>query len=349
MQRNNEVEIVTYWHPKRIPQENIHDLKQDALNRVKNFLNYFFFALKVSMRTDFDVIHAANVPEAIPAVFVKLIRGKPLVTSVHDTGFIRVNPQWSAIGALTRRFLRKFACKMSDQIIVPTEGIKDQIVENLLINPSNFTAIHYGVDKKRFNLNTEGSMRKQLKISESTFVIYFSGMFYPKKGLEYAIEAMKFVRERTENFVFVIDGVEIFPGYLDKLKSIRDNLGLTEKVLFPGLSEERERWFADCDVFVLPSVDTEGLSLTCLEAGSCGKPVVTTTVLEGTEAVIKDKTALIVQPRNPKALADAIMKLMDDEELRKNLGDANYEYAQNFDWEKTAAETENVYRKAIGV
>ncbi len=348
LEKFNNINIITYLHPDRPPKSNIHQIRHIFQNRSKDFFNYFFSSIKISFGLKFDVIHAANVIEALPGIVLKFLTGKPLVTSVHDTGFVRANPQWSTFSFLMRKYIRKFVCKMSDKVIVPTENIKNQIVKFLNVDPSNIVAVHYGVDKKLFNPHNKGVLRSKLKIPKETFVLYYCGMLYPKKGLEYAIEALKYVKEKTSNFVFVIDGAEIFLGYEDRLKKLRDDFDLVNKIIFVGLTKDRENWYVDCDAFILPSVDTEGLSVTCLESGASGKPIITTTILEETGAVIRNKTALVVKPKDSKALAEAILKLIEDKSLRKRLSKGSYQYSMNFDWEKTKKETQGIYKEIIG-
>lgn len=343
LEKKHKVTVITYWHPDRKRKKNVIELKPIVKNRTRDFFNYFLSTIWISLKLDFDVIHSSDFATGLPGLVIKLIRQKPIIATIHDTGFTKYNPQWSKTGFYLRKYLRKVLCKLSDKVVLPSNGIKNQVIRALKVDHENFAVIPYGVDKKLLNPRVKGVMRKRLKIPNDMFVVYYSGMLYPKKGLEYAVEAMKYVREKTDNFVFVIDGLEIFPGYVRKLKEIRDKFNLQDKIIFSGLAKEREKWYVDCDVFILPSIDADGLSLTCLEAGACGKPAIATTFIQETEGVIKDKTALVVPIKNPKAIANAVIKLMKDKTVREKLAKGNYEYSLKFDWDKAVEDMEDIY------
>ncbi len=347
LSKHHKVFVVTYYHPSREKKSNILEIHQISQNRQKEYLNFFFKSILTSLKLDFDVIHANGELTGLPGIFIKIIKRKPLITMIHDTGFVRENTQWSKLGRWLRIYIRKIVTRMSNKVILPSEGVRQQMSEYLNLPVNLFEVIPYGADSKFFNDKIKGVLRSKLNIPKRTFVIYFVGMLYPKKGLEYLIEALKYVREKTDNFKLVVTGVEIYSGYRNKLDSLIKEFNLENKVIFTGLVYDLEKWYRDCDVFILPSVDTEGLSLTCLGAAASRRPVITTTILAETGAVVKDKTALVVPPKDTKALARAIIRLINNKSLRQKLGKNGREYASKFKWEEMVKNTEKLYKELI--
>ena len=119
--------------------------------------------------------------------------------------------------------------------------------------------------------------------------------------------------------------------------------GLQEKVSFLGIRDNVSNLLANCDLFVLPS-DYEGLPLTVLEAMAAGKPVVSTRVGGVPELVEDGLTGFLVPPRDPEALAQAILRLTKDHDLCQRMGQAGQRKAlERFDISQAARGYENLY------
>lgn len=106
-------------------------------------------------------------------------------------------------------------------------------------------------------------------------------------------------------------------------------------------------YYQNATIYVLPSY-YEGLPTTLLEAMSCGIPSIATDVEGSSELISDGETGLLVPPRNPKRLAEAILRLLEAEELRQKLGDnARKHIVNNYDWEIITDSVEKVYEKCI--
>ena len=172
----------------------------------------------------------------------------------------------------------------------------------------------------------------------------FVGRLCYYKGVEYLIEAMQWVNAKL---LIVGDG-----ELREKLEEMTVSLGLEERVKFLGkVSNELLKYcYQICDVFVLPSVEpTEAFGLVQLEAMAYGKPVINTLLPTGVPFVsIDGKTGLTVEPRNSKALADAINKLLSDDELRKKFGiQARNRVVENFTVDKMNEKILKVYQELM--
>lgn len=350
LSKKHSIICITHFNPNRKKQKNIFQIiSPSSSNRLVSFLHFIFNSVGIGVSKDFDIIHANTEVSGLSGIFIKLIKKKPLVTTIHDTGFIRFNPQWSRLGRAFRRILRMLVCKFSDKIVTVSPGVKNQLIRFLGVSGKNIEVIPYGIDTIKFNPSIKSNVRKIMNI-KNKFMILFVGMLYPKKGLEYLIKSLYHLNKKFSKFKLFLVGTEIYPSYKKFLINLIDKYKLRDKIIFVGpvTYNEIPKWYKACDVFVLPSIDTEGLSLTCLEAGACGKPIIASTILEDTNAVLRDKTAIIVRPKNVEDLEKALFKLIKNRDLKEKIGLNGRKYSEKFSWIKTSKKTEILYTKLLG-
>ncbi len=132
-----------------------------------------------------------------------------------------------------------------------------------------------------------------------------------------------------------------------EVERVVEKKGLSDKVFFLGIRDDVPKLLAESDVFILPS-DWEGVPLTVLEAMAAGKPVIATAVGGVPELVENGVTGILVPPHNSKALAQGILRLAKDPDLRQRMGKAAQERAlERFDIARTAREYEALYLKLL--
>lgn len=156
------------------------------------------------------------------------------------------------------------------------------------------------------------------KLSDSSSVkVFFTGRLVYYKGADVLLKAFSYVKN-CELFIAGTGELE------DQLKNYAKRRGLENKVHFLGFlpDEQLKQAYADCDIFVLPSVArSEAFGIVQLEAMIYGKPVINTQLPSGVPHVsIHGKTGLTVPPSDAKALAAAINRLAADKKLREKLG-----------------------------
>lgn len=181
---------------------------------------------------------------------------------------------------------------------------------------------------------------------ESKVIILFLGNLSQRKGVWDLLQAMQSVPESAR---LVLAGGEDDPGIGDKFKREISRLGLASQVqwLGPVYGEDKSAWLNRADIFVLPSY-AEGLPISLLEA-MCGGLAVVTTPVGGIPSVVTDnKQGLLVPPGEIQALADALGRLIGDEELRIRLGDAaRRRCSDTFGIERAAQGYLDVYRELV--
>lgn len=176
--------------------------------------------------------------------------------------------------------------------------------------------IPLGIDLRRFE---KGGREREIAAIRSQYgarIVLFVGRLTHYKGVSYLLEAMKEVSGRL---------LVIGRGDLERrLKDQTARNNLSAKVHFLGELAEKEivPFFHASDLLVLPSITrNEAFGLVQLEAMACRKPVVSTRLETGVEYVNQNgKTGFVVPPRNSKALAEAINRFLEDENLRKRMG-----------------------------
>lgn len=177
---------------------------------------------------------------------------------------------------------------------------------------------------------------------EKDVVLLHVGRFAPQKNHLLLIEAFALaVKEYPTMQLWLVGDGPLQPA----VERLVKEKGLEEKVLFLGIRDDVPKLLADSDVFILPS-DWEGVPLTVLEAMAAGKPVIATAVGGVPELVEDGATGVLVPPRDPEALAQGILRLVKDPDLRRRMGKAARERAlEHFDISRTAREYEALYLK----
>jgi glycosyltransferase involved in cell wall biosynthesis len=184
------------------------------------------------------------------------------------------------------------------------------------------------------------------------YVVLFVGRLEPRKGIEYVLKTIPQVLEQVPDTCFVIVGQDspTAPGGRLWQEHFRQTCAIhhQQAVSFAGFvpGEELRRFYQHCDVFIAPSL-YESFGLIHLEAMSWGAPVVAFRTAATPEVVIGGETGILIEPGNVEGLAQAIVRLLSDFELRREMGRQALTWAAQFSIEHTVAETVAVYREAL--
>jgi phosphatidylinositol alpha-mannosyltransferase len=175
--------------------------------------------------------------------------------------------------------------------------------------------------------------------SSAPLRVLFVGRFdEPRKGLAYLLEAI--VRLRASGRAVAVQIVG--SGSVGKVAELAGRAGAQ----FLGRLNEAAlaASYRDCDVFCAPSIYGESFGLVLIEAMGCGRPVVASDIRGYREAAAG--AALLVAPRDPDALAAALLRVADDTTLRKDLIERGFRRAAELDWRRTSQHIVSVYRAA---
>ena len=203
--------------------------------------------------------------------------------------------------------------------------------------------IPFGVDLEEIKQSLDEMETREIKKKYKEFVLFIGRLNY-YKGIGYLIEAMEDV---NANLVIIGEGKQ------EKfLRQKVKELGIENKVFFLP-SQPRKRlinFYKASEVFVLPSIfKSEAFGIVLIEAMACGTPVISTELGTGTSWVnINRKTGFVIPPRNPKALKEAISKILENKNLAQEFGQNALERVrEEFYSDKMLRGTEKVYRSVI--
>ncbi|MBC8488273.1 MAG: GT4 family glycosyltransferase PelF [Bacteroidetes bacterium] len=210
----------------------------------------------------------------------------------------------------------------TDAIISNSKSVMDFYIQFESINPSKIKTIYNGIDLSRFHhlINTDGKI-KELNIEENYPIICVTGRMADQKGYKYLIKAIpQVIKEFPQMKMLIIGGGGVSSETTEEeIKDLVKRLYLKKFVHFLGWRADVTEILAICDLFVLPSL-WEGFGLSIVEAMAAGKTVVATNVDAIPEVVSDGETGILVPPKDPNALANAIITLLEDPEKMRKMG-----------------------------
>ena len=210
-----------------------------------------------------------------------------------------------------------------------------------------------GVDTWTFRPNLPGAAAVKRKFcKDGELMVLCVGRLVEKKGINYLVEAFADVAKSVPNSRLVIVGSGPMDSYL---KDLARKLGIHSKVSFCGEISHKDlpKYYCAADLFVLPSIidkhgDREGQGVVYLEAMASKVPVIGTNTGGIPDVITSRDVGLLVPEKNSRALAAAIIKLLQNRKLRERMGEKAYEHAlRRFSWRHIAEEYVKMYRKCI--
>jgi glycosyltransferase involved in cell wall biosynthesis len=304
-----------------------------TVRRILSLLILFFRGVDYLGRLKPDVIHTHSADLGFfIAISAKLYR-IPVVNTCHGVTF--PDKQYSFVKRFAERFFLKYAG--FKRIIVVDRNIL-KFFEGAKIK--NGVYIPNGVDIGRFD------KEKTVITSDKKVRFLFVGRLEEQKGCRDLIQATKILIEKTQNFQIIIVGDGSQRAILENLTE-ENNLG--SYVIFRGRVEEEKlrELYCTSDAFILPSV-WEGLPVTLLEAWAAKLPVIVTNVGAIRDICVDEMNGLVIRPKDPKGVAEAMMRLIEDEELRMRLAKNGAELVKReFTLENEVMRTLNLYEEVI--
>lgn len=223
---------------------------------------------------------------------------------------------------LKKSALSRWKYDQVDLFICASEAIRRMLIADG-IDERRTTTVHEGIDLARVAAAPETALHEQLFLPHGSLIVGNVAALVPHKGQKHLIEAAALVVRQVPDARFVIAG----EGELrESLEHQIKHLGLERHVKLAGFRPDILSLHKAFDLFVMSSV-TEGLGTSLLDAMACGKPIVATTAGGIPEVVEDGKTGFLVPPRDHQAMADAIVRLLKDEALRRRMGEAGLSLA----------------------
>lgn len=286
------------------------------------------------------VVHAHDWIVAYAARTVSRIFDLPLVSTIHATEHGRNrglhNRMQKEIHDIEENLV-----KASQAVICCSRYMKDEVARLFSVDAGRITVIPNGVS---FSSKTKGWYRglNIPGISEDDRLVFFIGRLVAEKGVSTLIKAFSLVAKEKREVKLVVGG----KGPQEReLKELASQLGLGDRVVFTGFLSDRQRdaLYHWAEVAVFPSW-YEPFGIVALEAMAAGTPVVVSDVGGLGEIVEDGVTGLKVPPMEVEALGQAILKILEDQELAQNLRRNAYRCLENeYNWERVAQATAELY------
>lgn len=235
-------------------------------------------------------------------------------------------------------WLQRIILNNAKGIIAIADFIKQEAIKAGVKN-RNFIKITPGVDVHRFSpgLNCK-TIIKKYNLEEKKVILTISRLDW-NKGVDMAIKSLPLVLEKVPNAIYLVGGT----GPCEKeWKKLVEEMKLQDKIIFTGFISDKELplYYNACDVFLLPTRElakrgcVEGFGIVFLEANACAKPVIAGRAGGVPEAVVDGVTGIIVDPLNIDEISDVLIKLLTDEKLAKETGEAGRKRVeQEFSWQ----------------
>ena len=267
-----------------------------------------------------DVAHCHNWGGLVDTVLAaKLARMTPVLHTQHglDYGFSDAPDH---LRSRLRTVVKTLACQGVTKVATVSQEVAQMVTREWRVSPSRVSVVHNGVRVPAPDEGVEirSRWRRELGIDESDMLIGTVAVFRPVKDLHTMLEAMSLVAKETSRAKLVLMGAG---PQKEELEAAVARLGLQSVVHFPGFRRDASQLLPALDVFVLSSL-SEGISLALLEAMAAGVPSVATRVGGNLEILQPPGCGLLVPPRSPRDLADAILSLVNDPARRRELSTA---------------------------
>lgn len=181
-------------------------------------------------------------------------------------------------------------------------------------------------------------------IPKGVFVAGFAGRNRPNRGLRYIVEAARRLPADAPIHFLLLGKLTDDAG----LKRLIDMSPRPDRIHLGGFRNDAPAVAGACDTFLMPSVFKEGLSRAVIEAMSYGTPPIVTNIGGNPELVIHNESGLVVPPKDPAAIAGAIMALFQDGDKKKRLGDnAKHRIMTAFSIHETVRRTRELFEKIM--
>lgn len=320
-------------------ESNGHQLEKAILNKsdlLRNIFNLVINAFKIRKYVKkCDIIHALDgYPYGVIAALANIGLNKKLV--INAIGTYSVAPLDKPI----KKILMKWAYQKADKILCISSFTAKQILQR--IKSTKAVIINHGVNYKKF---AEPNFPVGQRENEGKIILSVAGGLKPRKGINVALAAVSQVKKERPAIkmrYYIVGSQTDDPAYFNRLQTQVKDLNLENEVAFlENLSDEQLiKLYYSADLFLLPPVninnDFEGFGLVYLEAGACGLPAIGTYGCGAEDAIKDGETGWLVPQQDIAKTAEAIMKLLDNPELAKKMGQAGRERARQNDWSQVA-------------
>lgn len=303
----------------------------------------FWKLYKLIKKGRYHIVHTHSSKAGVLGRLAAWLAGTPLIVhTLHGLVFHEYQP-W--IVNRTWRIIKKICAKVTDYYISVSEVIVEKAIAANIAEPERFRTIYSGMELDWFlnaKIDSE-KVKREFGIPLDAPIVGKIARLFPLKGHDQLMDAAPEMVKRIPNVRFFMIGDGIL---LEHLQERAKKYGILDNFVFAGLIDRTRipEMISAMDVVVHTSL-REGLARVLPQALAMGKPCVSFDIDGAREVVISDKTGYLVEAFDSVGLADGVVGLLENPELRRQFGENGKRHVDpNFRAEKMVADISEVYQ-----
>jgi len=330
-----DVQIMTYGHTP------FAQIFREAGIRVIDFHPRKKFDKKTVQRIrkelieqDIQILHLFNNKAIINGIRASKGLDVKVLTYRGYTGNIH---WWDPTNYLTHLNLR------IDAITCVSDAVKEVFDRQLFFPKNKAITVSKGHDPAWYKDVEEGQL-SPFNFPDRAVIVSIVANARRMKGIPYLLQAMELMSKNSMLYFLLIGRGLDAPDTIKRLEQI----GWRDRVVFAGFRKDVLSLVKSCDISLLPSVKGEGLSKVLLESLFLAKPTIMTNIGGNRGLAIHNETGLVIPPRDPKAMADALNLLANNQDLREKMGFAGQAYIRtHYTVDRSVMELKEVYENLL--
>lgn len=292
----------------------------------------------------FDLVHTQTAKAGYVTRIAAWLAGVPVI--VYTAHAFPFHAYLSRFRKRFYIFLERWASRLTDTILVDTEAVRRDGIENRIKEPERIITVNMGVNLQKFSPDgiDRNWIRESLGIKNARAVVGTVSNFVPDKGLDAFLRIAEQVKREEKNVRFLMVG----EGPLrSQLESLADALHLREDVFFAGWREDIPEMMSAMDLFCLPTL-REGFGVVFAEAMAMKVPVITHRIDPIPEVIEENETGVLIPLGKEDLFVKTILSLIRDEKSRGEMGEKGRKRVEKYFDEKIMFEkTLRIYQELI--
>jgi len=294
-----------------------------------------YWRVKRALREEhFDIVHP-HEPLTLPVPVIALRHSEAV-----NVGTFHAQRDTHRIYQYGRRVFQPLFNKLDGKIAV-SEAAKDTVARYF---GGEYVIIPNGIDVERFGSE---HVRPLEEYADGKLNILFVGRLEPRKGFRYLLRAFPYIKEEFPQARLIVVGAYLKKQKARHLRFVREHHLTGVKFVGRVSDEELPRYYRSCHVFCAPSIGFESFGIVLLEAMAAGKPIVACNIPGYRDLLDDGKQGLLAEPKNERALAEAIIRILGDPDLQRRMGEQGRIKACQYSWREVALRVLDYYQELL--
>ena len=298
------------------------------INPFKDLLALFKIIFHIK-KGKYNIVHTHTAKAGFIGRLAAIIAGVPIIIhSLHGLSFHDFMPSWQKFFYIV---LEKFVGKYTDLFISVGENIKQKSIDEGIGDKEKYVTIYSGMDLSKFEniSNSKSELRKSLNIESNELIIGTVVRLEPRKGPQYFVDIIQNICDQVHDFKAIIVGTGPFEPEL-RTKIEKNNL--QDRIVLTGYRKDIAKIMSIFDVICLTSL-WEGIPRVLIQGSKLKKPLLAFDIDGNSEIIKHGINGFLIPPLEFDEFSEALQKLLNDGELRKNMSQANENIVDNR-WDK---------------